>query len=233
MSRLKRTFSLDDFEHVNLYDSWRVRGYEHSSDPFAYSINIFGNANIGNAHLTNLQVPGTALYQSDECVVVQRWYARTDARITETFMRWANSVQVTMRVSMKYRWMLSLYELLERRPRYTPHDARIDPMPMVLMPREDFGATVAVFMHELSTSMWSEQQEQQDSNPRVWIHLEGVKAPAPLLQPFIDDLQAAMKIDDERAARYILAHITPDSGDDEKTQLQAIADGFLEQRHRT
>lgn len=241
-SKLRRRLELDDIRQENLYDAFRINGSHEGDATYplsSYSTHIFGNANVGLLQLSNMQVAGCIPLYDDQVLVVQRWYARTNALMTPRFITWAQSVIATLQIRMRQKWQLSLAELFARRPNYTSDQQQrlFDPKPVVIRRHEDFGVRIDVFARDnIGAEMFTEQLRENPDNgtgiPVVWIHLEGVRTPGEFLESYLDDMFECMKLEDDRVARHILGFVTPTSSEEEKAQLQAIADSVLEQRHR-
>jgi hypothetical protein len=92
---------------MNIYDSFvptEVRG----------GLRLFGNKNLGQTHLTNMQVAGQ--FASDQRATIQSWYARTDAVSDwSAWLRWIHATTAEVVIGMKPYRQRSLGDLLERR----------------------------------------------------------------------------------------------------------------------
>jgi hypothetical protein len=233
----------DRYRQVNLYDCFSVNGgYYLDGDQTDWtSCRIFGNANIGNARFTNLQVAGQLTFD-DDIMLVQRWYARTDMAMTQAAWKWSEQVQVTCQMGYHNMWQLPLSDLLERRPRYSDSDPQherpmFDPFPFVLPPRQNISVLIDNFTanhahRDLITSLDASNRLMLGSfePPLVWIHLEGVRVIDGQIPELMDMQMKKTKTVEERIIHWVLKMRTDD--DANNAQIDAIADGILEGRHR-
>jgi hypothetical protein len=80
--------------------------------PLFPSTRIFGNANVGNLSLTNLQVPG--MIAGDRTALVTNWYARTNIPEGPELDAMAQKVFCTLIIGMMPQRQTTLRELLHR-----------------------------------------------------------------------------------------------------------------------
>ena len=225
--------------HVNYFDSFSISGSSYGDDlQSTYSMRIFGNANIGNRNLCNLQVPGQLTFDHDEHVIVQRWYARTELESTALAKRWFENVHATLIVGDRYQWQLSLGDLMARRPRYVTeheHQQIFDPCPTIIPPRQNMSMLVDAFNGPVLEDLWSDFRSRQSSQnrrtPLVWIHLEGIAVRNGEVLEALGSRFAKVRSIEERIQQWILKMV--DGGDDAAiAQAQAFVDGIEEGKHR-
>lgn len=114
MPRLHR---VRETHRLNVYDSIRLEDIAGDSGK-AF---LFGNCNVGNDRLTNLQIPG--YLACDQTTILNHWYARTDVlpeslslRQRAGLHRFAATTIVTLIVGDKPHWRWPLSDLLDQRP---------------------------------------------------------------------------------------------------------------------
>lgn len=90
------------------------------------SARLFGCANIGTLHKTNIVVP--AVFPPDQTAIVGNWYARTniDTSMPE-WKAWTHATTVTLDVGTRPLWQLSLHDLMQRREDTGGNVMAIDP----------------------------------------------------------------------------------------------------------
>ncbi len=247
---MARVYGAPRLEHVNYYDSVGLANNYNGYQGWQNGIKLFGNANVGDLHRTNMQAAGQ-FSRHDDPVVVQRWYARTNlpttGELADAFNLLAHSTAVTFVIGNRVSWQMSLFELLERRPRAAEHADHVlglaDPWPEIVPVRQNVAVQLDRFndhafqqvMNLLTQSSVFNSAEQFGLvPPLVWVHLEGVSCPAKVA----DQIGAAMvkrRVVDRSIEEDVVAWIMgiakhPDT--QEPSQLVAIADGILEGKHR-
>lgn len=85
----------DDHHHrqrlnLNVWDSFAMNEFGDS-----YTLKIFNERNIGNPHLTNLQVPDM-LVAADHRAVIQNWYARAIGALGDQDAQWRRFIKTTL-----------------------------------------------------------------------------------------------------------------------------------------
>jgi hypothetical protein len=243
-----------DPEAFNYYDAFDI------NDQFRSSLRLFGNTNIGNAHLTNIQVPG--ILGGDNILILQRWWARTNVGInpiSETrtgaaalMTQLAHSMQLIVEVGQRYTWRRSLAELYDRRPRLTPDNHyeahRCDPLPMIIKPRTNVQVRIDGFDPELFDELARIVRREgpnglntESRTPLVWIHLEGIEIPSghrfafghdgEKLADRIMSVHREHRSAEERIADWILGRMH-DAAPEEMQYLSVVRDAILEGKHR-
>lgn len=233
--------SLQGCDSANYWDCFDLRDRSGERNH-----RVFGNRNIGQLQLTNLQIPG-CLGSSDSYCIVQRWYARTnlplgDPEVNLRFMRWAeNAVVGLIDGESRIRWRSPLADLILRRPRAgdEPRATRMvdgDPWPIVFAPRHHMSVSVDEF-RDHDDVYWTARNSHEfgdypDSIPRVWIHFEGIHPPrrARNLTRLVEQI-VGLVIDrgqerrstEEKIAAWVLG-IAKATGD---SAVEAVADGIL------
>ncbi len=204
---------------------------------------IFGNANIGNGQLSNLQVPGRLSENPYRPVIVQRWYARTNipdvGAAWEEFCIWSHSVKVQLRRGPNAIWGRSLYELIKMIPRTDGEAVVQDPWPCHFPSHE----IVSVALDAYAGSDHLEEILQSEVGPFgqrwfVWVHLDGVEFAGSSKE--FKKLAGILERSDERQAsetQRIAAWILRESRNplmkpEDAAQLVALHDGIQEGRHR-
>lgn len=96
-------------EHIkfNVYDCLNGSGRDHRS------MRLFGNANIGNAGLCNLAIPGQ--FASDATAIVTNWYARTNIPASDALEAFVNGAIATLHIGSRNFWQGPLRDLLRRK----------------------------------------------------------------------------------------------------------------------
>lgn len=221
---------------VNFWDSATFEDMERMR-----SLRVFGNANIGNLMLCNLQVGGRLSY-GDEAIVLTHWYARTNlskSDYEEALDRFGQQVIVVLTMGDRQIWHAPLSDLL-RMWRWSGEPAlpQILPRsmwPELVVPRQSISVHLNVFGDNYAL-----MDNERSRTSRVWIHLEGLR----LLDNESDDQDNIQKVMDlltqprhqlksaeERVVDWVMG-IAKDSPPDAYAQLMAVADGILEGRHR-
>ena len=199
---------------------------------------LFGNSNIGNLDLTNLQIPGQM--PGDRAFLIGGWHARTNlpetGRARDLFMVLAQHVHATLMIGSRFQMVDALASLLRpNRPRSWPSFVPC---------RQQFSVSIDRF-NSLAFDDLLDELRRTDAGralypgPRFWIHLDGL---------VVDDRDGAQLI--ERVHRHMI-HVETETrsveqrivdwvssnnvpGDDASAaQLQAICDGILEGRWKS
>lgn len=245
---MARVLEIRDIKHANYYDcvdivdggfgsAWSGDGQRGGS-----SVRLFGNANIGNIDLTNLQIPGQM--PSDESWIVQRWYARHnfplgDPAVRDLYVAWANSVTATFTIGMRPVWTRSLAELVERRPRSAEEQsvvvASADPWPALVPTRQNFSIAVEQFGWAITD--FAPNLRRDGFRPRVWFHLEGIQFDPNTVDGAKIITSLTRNIDKRESIEDAIANwlgLEIEKADPEnRAQLHAVRDGVLEGRHRS
>lgn len=226
MARIQYGFESIGRQH-NLYDCYDVTVGE-------YSLRLFENRNVGNAELSNLQVPGQTHFEEGSEFVIQRWYARTTVPDSVIANAYFNSAQVTLVIGSRFIWQLSLAELLERRPRYREGVAvqPFDPFPACVPYRQIISVNVDRFGAQQREALASELAQRWNvaAPYRVWVHLEGIIVNDKKIIEALREHEKRARTIEERIKDWILGHAPDD--DAGKAQAQAYADAIEEGRHR-
>jgi hypothetical protein len=255
VERPKDTTLLEMLRELQTLNVWDARPLTEAQ---SYSVRLFGNANVGNLLLTNLQVQG--MLSHDRSCLIQRWYARTNlpehGPVRDAFNAWANCATATFVLGGKPpQTVLSVRDLVARCPTYeeqeTARPLRYDPVPMIVPVRQNISVQLDRFTPELNDRLLSAIAREGVVNPLLWIHLEGVQLPgiryrddtterdsrwAPMFDQVIAHvmrLETEQKTAEERVIQYILGIAKePGASADARAQAFAIADGIMEGRAR-
>lgn len=211
------------------------------------SVQIFGNRNIGNEQLTNLHVPGQ-LGNHEGSFVIQRWYARTNIPDVAPILRiWGHSTQVTFIMGSMPQWLLSVAELLDRRPRTDEaRPVRLadgDPWPIILPTRQYIRAQINNYGSSLEELRgWLRKRppfQEPGINPYLWIHFEGLVIPssslfdtARLFEVLMRDARKRGTVAEEIATWITGLSNDPTISDDTKATMAVISDGIQEGRYK-
>jgi len=212
------------------------------------STRIFGNANVGNLALTNLQVSGQ-FGHSDEVVFLQRWYARHNLREgAPLFEALAETIIITFVVGNRVTWSQPLADLLRRRPREDqPFHAR-DPWYVELPERQHIYVNVDRFTMNDSVDAWNELMEMHglainqrfdawppQGQPLIWIQFDGITTSGDDTAQVRRELARRLRqyqSAEENIADYILALASTARDESTLGTLNAVRDGVLDGRHR-
>lgn len=234
----------------NVYDSFDIGrsgvtqrgwGQTHTPDGEAW-LRMFGNTNVGNRELSNMQAAGQM--GSARTFIVQRWYARhnlpeSNTRVMDVFRTWASSVICQFIIGNMWRWTAPLVELLDRRPRTADGVVRTaaDPFPCLVPPRQSFYVQVDQYGNSVDRF---EGVIVDDMRPtRVWVHLEGFVFDTDYTRSGFDLKKIlSLILVGDRARRTVEEQIVTWLGvqietadPDAQGQLHAVRDAILEGRH--
>ncbi|HEX7941125.1 MAG TPA: hypothetical protein VF488_04945 [Gemmatimonadaceae bacterium] len=243
---------LDNLQHGSWYDSLSLQGFT----PWAPSVRLFGNANIGMLDYTNLQVSGM-LMPGNHAEVLTGWRARTNiphAQYPEIAQWWRlllEHTHVTLVVGNRPRWHALLSDLF--RLADEPERLKVS-WPLPIPPRQNVHVQLELFSsgtlapQDFLPTLNSEYQPWSGMNPQIWIHLDGLI----LFQDDWDEMDeeahrrwrklsgriARLLVRHEKhvddtatlVARWLGAQL-PDNVDSEtRAQFEALADGIRERR---
>lgn len=238
---------INDIRHLNLYDGEDVGEIVRQK-----WCQVFGNRNIGNAYLTNVQVPGQMA--GDAYFVVQRWYARTNIperdghKLYDALRIWANSVVIDFIVGNRPMWTLSLFDLLDRRPRVPDGEQQVrlvgDPWPTVIPPRQNFMARINYYggsgerLKQRVAEYGNLDGTNHPTGARVWLHIEGLEIRTDDHSPAVREMMARitsiprerLAVEEQIAAwlRGVAIKAVPE----DQALISVLRDGVLEGRHR-
>ena len=236
----------DAFRSVNHY--YAVALSHHPSASYyslatLNSVRIFGNANVGNPMLSNLQVAGQM--GGGDTFVVQRWYARDDIPPAKRplVIRELEHVHASFQIGHAYAWQLPIVELLRRRPcteQEGPTEGRsFDPVPKIIPVRQNFSVQVTHY-HDAGARI-AEILRDEETAVHLWIHLEGTlvrdnydRSRTTPNKNKLESLMAQRRQEEvtieERVIHYLRGLKVP--GDDiQNASMDAIIDGLKEERH--
>lgn len=243
MARLQGDL-LDSIEHANYYDCIDIARTQNGTK-------LFGNANIGNYPLTNMQIGGQ--FGHHRSFVVRRWYARTAipeiARlakrpdIADHLGAWSHMATATFVVGTQYRWSMSIADLLGLRPRtdIAGEERRSeDPWPILIPVRQVFQIQIDWQWSHAHDSLRSffDSDHLPDGpvpvdRPLLWCHLDGftLDADQEAVQAVLASIVGLTKKREAMAndiAQWILGESkAPELDDAGRAMLQAIADGVI------
>lgn len=241
MARLQGDL-LDSIEHANYYDCIDIARTQNGTK-------LFGNANIGNYPLTNMQIGGQL--GQHRSFVVRRWYARTAipeiARlakrpdIIDHLGAWSHMATATLMVGHYHRWSMSIADLLGLRPRtdIAGEDRRgEDPWPILIPVRQNFQLQIDWQWSHAHDSLRSFfDSDHPDGVPRarplLWCHLDGftIKEDHKSVQAVLASIVSLTKKREAMAddiAQWIMGESkAPELDDTARALLHAIADGVI------
>lgn len=237
---------LNGFRSKSWYDCVALATDGYGDLLSTHSIRIFGNSNVGNLNLTNLQVPGQ--FQFEGSFIVQRWYARTNIQrewndVWPQFMAAMNTSHATFIMGDKPQWQMAISELLDRRPRRSdeePQHSRVwagDPWPLVVPERQFVNVTLDLFGSADALRTRLLEYVTYEFTPRLWIHLEGVSVPDDedgrrLLDALLNTDRQRRSVE-ENIVNWLAGMVASIDEDAAKAQVLAIADGILSGRARS
>jgi hypothetical protein len=197
-----------------------------------YSMRMFGNANVGNMYLTNLQVAGGLIANDDFSVLVRRWFLRTNIAIHpspgfhEAWTKFLNGLMATLVIGNRITWQANGLQLWQNSEQ--PNNAN---WPLFIPPRQNVSVTLDRFTE--ARDHFVGRLPSGDVPDVIWIHLQGLLVPAEIAQRVVrklTELEGQVKSTEDRVVDWIrrTAETSDDAG---KLQLEAICDGILEGRH--
>jgi hypothetical protein len=136
---------------VNVWDSFGLLPNGQVGFAIQNSMRLFGNANVGNLNLCNLQVPGQIAAGGNHDVVITNWYARTtipdaSAQLQRALELFAHHTYATVQVGSRVRWSRSLFDLLRSWRGDQDHQRGILPLwPMHIPARENVSVQIDAF----------------------------------------------------------------------------------------
>lgn len=242
MARLQGDI-LDCIEYANYYDCIDVARSQNGTK-------LFGNANIGAYPLTNMQIGGQL--GEDHSFLVRRWYARTAipeiARLTnrpdiiDHLGAWSHMATATFVVGNRYRWSMSIADLLGLRPRtdIAGEERRAeDPWPILIPVRQTFQIQIDwqwSHAHDALRSFFDSGHPDDPvpgARPLLWCHLDGftLETDQKSVQAVLASIVGLTKKREAMAyeiAQWIMGESqAPELDDAGRAMLQAIADGVI------
>lgn len=239
---------LQEIRHINLYDS-----FDLDEIVLPRYTQLFSNRNVGNSYLTNLQIAGQL---PSECwFIVQRWYARTNiperdkSGLDEALRIWANSVVIEFIIGNRPEWQLSLFDLIDRRPRVPPGEQQLrlagDPWPTVVPPRQHFLARINSFgesvgrLLERVTAHGKLDGTAHPTGARIWLHLEGLEVRTDgdyrgvyeIMKGMTNVPREHMAVE-EQVAAWLRGMAIKNPSPEDRGLIDALRDGILEGKHR-
>lgn len=192
-----RVPGIRESRRFNVWDVFNVGGPPHIFPlPTVQQVHLFGETNVGNSVLTNVQVGN--FISADSQDLVEHWYARTDVHLPALSVRqralldqWGSMTTVTFRVGEKPMWQRPLLELLLDKPwepisiadrDLEPEDqvaarARVDQRTgegnrtVVVEPRRKIEVIVNLHAKDACQRF---VEEMDGTVMKIWIHLEGI-----------------------------------------------------------
>ena len=221
-----------------VWDSFRL------GPDLSYESRLFGSANVGNLHLTNMQVPGGI--PGELHFIVMHWSARHNATGPlghDLVAQAAHGTYITLTVNSAHVATYPLALLM------SATGARPPQWPIVIQARESFDVRVSAFRHATTVAT-----RFGDNPPHIWIQLEGVYVPRDLYSTWHlsndpEEIREEMRrwrvlqsrilriltsdrsraVDTaEHIARWVSSTADETVTDDVRASLHALADGIRE-----